>query len=329
MEPDRKIAKDRSRALRLVIVFVLMLLLIETGFRISGAHRFRYWQEYGYGTQQGLLDLPGGRIAMYSSANRRFWPREIDASPKPSQVRFVVLGDSVARGSGPANSYPYFAELALRAAGCPAEVINLSSGGYGSARKEVLARMALQRLSPHVLVYQASITTEYEDALDARRRDEAARSGWSIEDLSYASLWMKERKNDIIFERWLSPQVRAHGREAGAAVAAKMDFSAWRAGMEANSASIARLASEAGVPLVAFPRVSFDRATGQVSDFGTGDISRALVGSDRVFRWNDGIVPGRLETLFADSTHLTRAGNEHVGQELARWIMAQGLCRRG
>lgn len=313
---------------RLMLSFLICLVLLECAFRFSGAHRFRYWLEYGYGVEQGLRDLGQGRLAMYSSANRRFWPRNIQAKPDPGVRRIVVVGDSVARGSSRENNWPHFAEIALNQAGCKAEVLNLSSGGYGSARKKVLTEMALARLQPQWLVYQAGITTEYEDELDRLRRDIAAAQPWRVERFSWAALWLKERKFDIIYSRWLTPRLRETDGSALAApaIAAKTDIGAWIAQVSRNSQQILELTRVSSVGMVMAPRLSLDRSTGKLDDMGLTGLAHQLVGLDRNFDLRRHLGDRDPLPLFADRAHFTRMGNEWVGAEFARWWMAQGLC---
>ncbi len=313
---------------RLLLVLLLCLLLLEGSFQLAGAHRFKYWLEYGYGTEQGLRDLGGGNMALYSSANRRFWPRRITAEPASGVQRIVVIGDSVARGGSGQNNWPYAAEQALNALGCRVEVINLSSGGYGSARKKDLVAMALARLKPHWIIYQASITTEYEDELDRRRRETARAQPWLLERYSWAALWLKERKFDILYSRWLSPRIREHGGSGAPenVVAAKTDVAAWYPQVLANSRQIAALAMGQGVGLVLAPRLAFDRASGKLNDMRLRELAEQVVGKERSFDWTAGLESTNLAPLYADSAHHTPIGNERVGQQLAQWWQRQGLC---
>jgi hypothetical protein len=315
-------------AKQLAWVLLVSMLLLEGAFRLSGAHRFKHWLDYGYGTEQGLRDLGDGMLAVYSSANRRFWPRQVTASPAPGVRRIVMVGDSVARGSSGDNSWPQQAELALNRRGCRAEIINLSSGGYGSARKLDVTKMALRRLAPQWIVYQASITTEYEDRLDRERRDEAAGQPWRMERFSWAVLWLKERKFDIVYSRWLSPRIRAHARAGSeqVAIAAKTDVDAWYPQVLRNSRQIAGLAQADGVRLIVAPRVSFDRASGRLDDMRLFELAHEVVGADFTFDGLRGVDPAKLPSLFADSAHLTRSGNEWVGEQFAQWALGHGLC---
>lgn len=314
---------------RLLLVLLLCLLLLEGSFQLAGAHRFKYWLDYGYGTEQGLRDLAGGTVELYSSANRRFWPRRISAEPAAGVQRIVVVGDSVARGGSSQNNWPHAAEQALNALGCKVEVINLSSGGYGSARKRDLAVMALARLHPQWIIYQASITTEYEDELDRRRRETARAQPWLLEHYSWAALWLKERKFDILYSRWLSPRIREHGGAIAAeeVVAAKTDVAAWYPQVLANSRQIAALASDRGVGFVLAPRLAFDRASGKLNDMRLRELAEQVVGKQRSFDWTAGLGSTSLAPLYADSAHHTPLGNERVGQQLAQWWRRQGLCR--
>lgn len=319
----------RRWAMRLLLSFLACLLLLESAFRSSGAHRFRHWLEYGYGAEQGLLNLGKGRLAMYSSANRRFWPRQIHAKPEPGVQRIVVVGDSVARGSSAENNWPHFAEIALNQAGCKAEMLNLSSGGYGSARKKVLVEMALARLQPKWIVYQAGITTEYEDQLDRLRRDSAAAQPWRIERFSWAALWLKERKFDIIYSRWLSPRLREQDEssQAKSAIAAKTDIAAWFPQVSGNSQQILELTRKANLGLALSPRISLDRNTGKLDDMGLSGLADQLVGKDRSFDLRRHLGTQDPLPLFADRAHFTRKGNEWVGAEFARWWLGQGFCQ--
>lgn len=308
---------------------LLLMLLIEGSFRLSGAHRFVHWLDYGYGTEQGLRKLADGSYAQYSSANRRFWPRHLGATPPAGAQRIVVVGDSVARGGSPENNWPRQAELALNRAGCRAEVINLSSGGYGSARKLDVARMAMDKLQPHWIVYQASITTEYEDRLDAGRREQARREPWQIENHSWAALWLKERKFDILYSRWLSPAIRKHSQSAGdqEALAAKTDLSAWYPTTLTNSRLLVELARQRGVGLVMAPRMNYRLESGAIDGFGMVEMSVHLVGPQRVFDWSLASGHPPHAQMFADGTHFKPIGNQWVGEQMARWWLKAGLCR--
>lgn len=313
---------------RLLGALVLSLVLLEGAFRVSGAHRFEFWLLYGYGTEQGIRELGQGKLALYSSANRRFWPRETTPAPAPGVWRIVVVGDSVARGSSVENNWPQFAERALNQAGCRVDILNLSSGGYGSARKKAVVEMALARLQPHWIVYQASITTEYEDRLDLARRDEAAAQPWRIERFSWAALWLKERKFDILYSRWLSARIREQDKTDGAqvAVAAKTDIAAWYPQVLRNSREIAAMAQQRGVGLVVAPRFGFERATGRLNDMRLNELARQVVDAHHHFDWSVDLGSQDLRPLFADGAHFTRAGNEWIGGQFAQWWQRQGHC---
>lgn len=324
------------RLLLLVLVVALLAGALELAFRRAGAHRFVHWLEYGHGTQQGLLARGHGRIEVYSSANRRFWPMQLDAEPARDVWRIVVVGDSVARGNGPQASWPAETGRALREAGCRAEVINLSSPGYGSARKLQVTRMALAQLKPGLVLLQPSMTTEVEDTLDARRRDEAAADPLRIERLSWAVLWLKERKYDILYSRWLSARIRDHGGSGSEgegdgnaradAIAAKTDTAHWYPQVLANTRTLAAEVARAGATLVMAPRWSLDRASGRLVDYRLRELSLAVAGAERTFDWTAAVPAERQIGLLADGTHFRRDAHAVIGEATARWLLAQGLC---
>ena len=188
--------------------------------------------------------------------------------------------------------------------------------------------MSLRRLKPQWIVYQAGITTEYEDELDRQRRDRARAQPWLLERYSWSALWMKERKFDILYSRRLSPRIREHGKteDSENVVASKTDVQVWTPQVLNNSRQIAQLASERGVGLVIAPRLAIDRSSAQVLDMGLSKLATQVVGHQRVFEWAAGLQASELAPLFADGAHHTRAGNERVGQEFAQWWRRQGLC---
>ena len=209
--------------------------------------------------------------------------------------------------------------------GIHAEVWNLASPGYGSRRKAVVVRKALE-FHPDLVIYHAAVSTEYEDSREWERYVEY--HSWHprhwVDQLPFLGR-VKLSKVERLYWEWLPEDVRAAALEDPleariAAIASKTDTLYWMPRMLANLDGTVDEVRRSGVPMLIFAPAYFDSRSGNVTDSG---LDTAI--ADRyATRTGIVVVSGRklfsarahVATMFRDSSHWTDAGKEMVARGL-------------
>ncbi len=312
-------------------VAVLALVALEIVLRLTMGEFFEGRFEYGYRPMGGVRER-GDVVTLVHGGARKFWPQQFTRAPAPGMVRIVTVGDSIPRGASLETSWPWLVAERLRADGVPAEGINLSIAGYGSARKRLLVDDAL-RWSPTVLVLQLGMSNEFEDERDRARAD--AFAGWHPRHWPMKS-WLLRRlyeyKHERLFAHWLPPEVRARTSVDDAADEwlANQDparVAAWRASFDANTAEALRRAREAGVPVILVPRVLAyaDRTPASFDDEGLRERSASRLRPGEVAWFDPGSAfgPSPDPALFSrDRVHFHDPAHRMIADALAPRVLA-------
>jgi len=305
---------------------VLALAVLEAtarfGYRESPGER----NAFGYSYDAGV-EVSQSFVSISRAASRGFWPQRYPAVAPQGTKRIVLVGDSAARGPSLERSVGEGLRKCLgEHYGIRAEVWNLSSPGYGSRRKAIVVRRALE-FRPDLVVYNAGITTEYEDSREWERYVEY--HSWHprhwVDQLPFIGR-VKLSKVERLYWEWLPEQVRNASLEDPlasriAAIADKTNTGFWTPLMLSNLDATADEVTRSGARLVILVRSHFDFGAGQIGDHGLDDIiaprytSRpgVTVASERA------LLSPHLGAakLFSDSSHWTDAGKEVVACGLA------------
>jgi hypothetical protein len=311
-----RIAKAMVSAL---LIWIALEIFAYVGFQERPEDR----NDFGYSSTAGFV-VNEREVRLVRAASRQFWPQTYPLHASPGTMRIVLIGDSVLRGEAWETSVAGYLTRQLATCGIAAEVWNLSSAGYGSRRKDVVLSEALN-FDPAFVIYHANFTTEYEDAREWERREEA--HGWHPQNWPSKLPFLGRVKLSLVekvFWPWIPATVRSAGQadgdpERAAAISSKSDKDYWIPRMlPILSESIKKVRSKA-IPIVLLSRVH--RLDGDhLDDYGLDAALQrfALDPGVRVLSTkallSNTPAPGQL---FADSSHWHRAGHELVAQALA------------
>ena len=310
-----------------VIIATAVLALFEFlaffGFDESAVER----NAFGF-SSDAAFEVDGRYVAIGPAASRRFWPQRFPLVKPPNLRRIVVVGDSVMRGGSLVDSFTEILRTDLeKRCGIAAEVWNLSSPGYGSRRKAIVAKKALE-FHPDLVIYHAGVTTEYEDSREWERYLDYHSSHprhW-VDQLPFLGR-VKLLKVERAYWPWLPANVRSLALEDGleitlAALVSKNDSQYWIPRMLPNlERTIAEITDE-GIPMIILVHADLDRHVGILLDRGLDKElmehygSRpgvAIVSNREIFSSQAGI-----SALFFDSSHWTSSGADVVVQTMSR-----------
>jgi hypothetical protein len=328
--------KITAAAASAVLVLVLFELIARFGYRESPADR----NAFGYSRGTSIV-VGDSVVSISSAASRRLWSQRYPIVAPPGTRRIVLVGDSAARGPSLERSVSEALRSRLRGCyGIEAEVWNLSSPGYGSRRKAVIASRALE-FHPDLIVYNAGVSTEYEDSREWERYLEY--HSWHprhwVDQLPFLGR-VKLSKIEKLYWEWVPEDVRNASLEEPlaariAAIASKSDAKYWTPLMLANLDGTTDEVLRSGARLVILVRSHFDFGAGRIDDSGLdeaigrryGERPGVAVVSERA------LLSPHLGTsrLFNDTSHWTDAGKDVIAQGVAdsaaRLLGADGSCR--
>lgn len=306
----------RAALLTLVALIVLELLAFYS-YRQNPLERM----QFGYARDAGFKEQ-NGRLVIRRSASRALWDQSYPLAKPAGTVRVMLVGDSILRGGSYEDSAAGRLRRDFEKCGVPAEVWNLSSPGYGSQRKHIMVQKALE-YRPDLVIYQANVTTEYEDTREFERKERHA--SW------HPSFWPEKlpligrialSKNEQVFWKWLDREVRAGLDPAGAdleqALRSKSDIDYWMPRMMAQFRETVGTLKQAKTPLLVLARASLVDDSPQMTDFGL-ESEIAGVAAQEGFAWLSTrkiFSQGDARKYFFDGTHWTHAGHELVGAAL-------------
>jgi hypothetical protein len=280
-------------------------------------------------------------VSIAPSGSRRFWVQRYPTAMPPGMRRVVLVGDSAARGPSLERSV----SAALRDmldthCGIHAEVWNLSSPGYGSRRKEVVVEKALE-FHPDLIVYDASVATEYEDSREWERYLEY--HSWHprhwVDRLPFLGR-VKLSKVERLYWNWLPDEVRAASLEQPlevriAAIASKSDARYWTPLMLSNLDRTVAEVLQSGAQMLILVHSHLDIQGGRVADAGLDEAIKeryaALAGV--AIASSRALLSARpdVSKLFSDPSHWTDVGKEVIARGLAepasRLLGSKGHCR--
>lgn len=320
-------AELAPRVLRAALLTLAAIVALELVAFYQYRQRPLERMQFGYAKDAGFKEEEG-RVLIRRSASRALWDQSYPLAKPPGTARVMLVGDSILRGGSYEDSAAGRLRRDLEKCGVPAEVWNLSSPGYGSQRKHLMVEKALE-YRPDLVVYQANVTTEYEDSREWERKERHAswHPGFWPEKLPLIGR-ISLSKNEQVFWKWLDREVRAGLDPAGAdleqALRSKSDIDYWMPIMLGNFRKTAALLKEAQVPLLVLARASLVDDTAEMTDFGLEGEIDALA-REAGFAWLSTrkiFSQGDARKYFFDGTHWTHAGHERVGAALLQQSLA-------
>ena len=309
------------RVLRAALLTLLAIVALELLAYYQYRQRPLERMQFGYAKDAGFKE-DDGRLLIRRSASRALWDQSYPIAKPAGTVRVMLVGDSILRGGSYEDSAAGRLRRDFEKCGLPAEVWNLSSPGYGSQRKHIMVQKALE-YRPDLVIYQANVTTEYEDTREFERKERHAswHPGFWPEKLPLIGR-IALSKNEQVFWKWLDREVRSGLDPAGAdleqALRSKSDIDYWMPRMLAHFEKTTGLLKEAKVPFLVLARASLVDDTADMTDFGL----EREIGARAVkegFAWlstREIFSHGDARKYFFDGTHWTHAGHELVGAAL-------------
>jgi hypothetical protein len=277
---------------------------------------------FGYGEDTGFL-VGRDAVELRRAAGRSLWTQKFPLHKTDGTKRIVVIGDSVLRGGSEAGSLSGKLRERLAACGVQAEVWNLSSPGYGSRRKDIVTRKALE-FRPDLVIYHVNYTTEYEDEREWQRKLSHASN--------YPRLWpeklplvgrIKLSKTEKVLWKWLPAEVRntkdaqaeaetADPDTAREAIQSKQDAAYWIPRMLGQLKETVAMVRRTGAPVLLLSRADLSSDRASLNDAGL-DRALAAFSNDRGIRVLStreifGSVPS-FQKLFIDASHWVPAGH--------------------
>lgn len=328
--------KIAAAAVFAAVALVTLELIARFGYHESPADR----NAFGY-SRDTSFSVRDSVVSISSAASRRLWPQRYPAAAPAGVRRIAVIGDSAARGPSLERSVSEALRRALRSCyGIEAEVWNLSSPGYGSRRKAVIALRALE-FRPDLIVYNAGVSTEYEDSREWERYMEY--HSWHprhwVDQLPFLGR-VKLSKVERLYWEWLPEDVRNASLENPlaariAAIASKSNSSYWTPLMLPNLDGTADEVLRSGARLVILVRSHFEFGTGQIDDSGLDyAIERHYASRPGIAVLSErALLSPHVGTtrMFADSSHWTDAGKDviarGVADTVAKLLGVEGSCR--
>lgn len=313
---------------RAFLVPVVVLAVAELLCRLFFADSFSSRFDYGYAPAAGF-SVDGDTVRLERSGGRRFYPQSFALKPDPATLRLFTVGDSVTRGETLASAYPQQLAEVLAARGVKAESLNLGVTAYGAARKDIVARQALQ-YAPGVMLLHVNEANEGFDERD-RGKAESYRSwhpsNWPLK--SYALHRLYEWRTDRVFWKFLPEEIRSlrSVRTPDAALSAALADPAmlarWHASAAERTAGTVQAVRAAGVPVVLIVVTRNDRENRRLDDFGLDAVARRLAGPGiAVVSCTEVFAPEKPEEIFTDGMHLTEKGHRLLAERLADAVLA-------
>jgi hypothetical protein len=324
---------DKLPSARRVVLGLLLALSILLALELLAIVVFDESAEerlsFGYGENTGFL-VDRDSVELHRAAGRTLWAQKFPLKKPDGTKRIVVVGDSVLRGGSEAGSLSGKLRERLAACGVTAEVWNLSSPGYGSRRKEMVVRKALE-FKPDLVIYHVNYTTEYEDEREWQRKLAHASM--------HPSLWpeklpligrIKLSKTEKVLWKWLPAEVR-NTRDTQAepekadpdaereAIQSKQDAAYWIPRMLGQLQESVAMIRHADVPVLLLSRadLSLDRAS--LSDAGLDQKLEPFSNDKKIRVLSTREVFGRFpsfQNLFIDRSHWIPAGHAVMAEAM-------------
>lgn len=285
--------------------------------------------DYGYHPTAGFYETGDGKVELQRSGGRRFFPQTFAKQRPAGTWRFMVIGDSVARGKSVAESYAGQLEKELRAQGVAAEGINLALPGFGARRKDLVLQQAL-KYQPDVIILHVGATNEYEDEREWRRRSDFNSphpKNWLMHSLVLRQFY--EMKTEKLYWQWLPLAVRNQtgGLDADAELRASADSAtqaAWQAQVEKITGEGVHRLEAAGIHVLLVTQATRRKAAdgSWFLDDSALDSWTARLLNDRVARlpMKSVFTPEQVTSLYSDSSHVRPDGHRLIAQALSRLL---------
>ncbi len=311
------------------LMVVLLLLLAEAGARIFFAQDISGRFSYGYDPQAGFDERRDGTVKLFRAGGRRFYPQSFKKRRPPDTYRIFVVGDSVPRGPGFKEAYPFLlgAELKQQEK-CRVESVNLAVPGYGARRCQVVLKKALE-FEPSLVIMHVNDTNKWEDEREWRRSQEFQGwhpRHWLMKVFIFRRLY--EAKMEKVFWPLVPEQIRLKyaASDPDAQVAASSDPEEVAERVQLAKEKMAEnvaLVRQHHLPLLLISQCRL-LPDGTLTDHGLDAMCDGLAGPGvyhlsmrRVFSRADFV------SYFADSGHLKPAGHRVMARAICREILAQ------
>lgn len=323
---------------RSFVLLASLLLGIELAIRVFFASSMEGRFDYGYHPTSGFKERADGRVDLIRTGGRRFREQSFQKAKPPGMYRIVVIGDSVARGSSVPSAYAGQLEQLLRKDGIQAESINMSVGGYGAARKNVVLRQALH-YKPDLVILHVNISNEFEDEREFRRSEEF--KGWHPKNWLMKSLLVRrlyEAKTEKVFWELLPTEVRQQRMVSDAdaeLLAQKSDktMDRWRTQVQRLTGEAVTELQKSGVQPFLVGQAFFDKkapAAEALDDKGIQNILKqpplADIPQISMMQVMDG---GDLPKLYSDGSHMRAPGHLKVAEAIRGELLRTGRLPAG
>ncbi len=318
--------------------FVLTLLLLalgELGARLFYAQKVSGRFEYGYHPSAGFVEHADGRVELFRAGGRRFYPQSFKKPRPPGTFRIMVIGDSVPRGPGLKEAYPWLLGEELRKHNIQAESLNLSVPGYGARRCRIVFKKVLE-MDPSLIILHLNHSNEYEDEREFRRSREYQSwhpRHWPLKIFIFRRLY--EVKLEKLFWRFIPEPIRVKyaKSDADVQVAASLDarqLEAWQRLVEEAAAEEVALARARHVPVLLITQCRLEpdaRQSLSLNDHGLDALAKSLAGPGVYFLSMKEVFSGipDLKSHFADTGHLKKSGHRLLAQAISQRIMGEQM----
>lgn len=314
------------------LMVVVILVLAEVSARLFFAQDISGRFEYGYDPQAGFAERRDGTVELFRAGGRRFHPQTFQRHRPPDGYRIMVIGDSVPRGPGFTQAYPWYLGEELRQQHHQAESLNLALPGYGARRCQVVLKKALE-FEPSLIILHVNDTNKWEDEREWRRSQEFKSwhpRHWLMKVFIFRRLY--EAKQEKVFWPLVPDEVRlkAAASDADAQVAASKDpaevAARIRLAREKLEENVA-LVRQHNIPLLLISQCRLEKEDGRppyLTDHGLDAMCADLTGPGvyqlsmrEVFKTPD------FAAYFSDSGHLRPAGHQLLAQAICRKLLAE------
>ena len=316
---------------------VILFLIAETAARIFwdpawiDASLYRKYEpnyRYGYSEQTPVFYPAEDGLICMTTQYTQFHTQVLPGQKQRNEIRIFTLGGSVSRGE-PEASYSYYLEHQLNA-DFPEHtwrVINLSCGGYGSARMLVVLKKILH-LEPDFLILHPHGSNEYEDERDFNYQQKI-NSG--INRLVYSSHFLVLSKKNLA---WLTsaPLPVSDGDTELKASAVPENVLRWNAAMDRNLQSMMEIAKERGIGVALVGRSERNDGGSGYADAKTEEINRiirkqlafprSVYVDTPAIMYRSNPEPEGKGFLFSDTTHWQDIGHRIVADQLVKEIVS-------
>jgi hypothetical protein len=311
------------------LMVVCLLLLAEVVARVFFAQDISGRFDYGYNPQAGFAEHADGTVELFRAGGRRFHPQTFKRHRPSGTFRIFVVGDSVPRGPGFKEAYPWFLGEALRRDDIAAESINLALPGYGPRRCQVVLRKIVE-YEPSLIVLHINDTNKWEDEREWRRSQEFKGwhpRHWLMKVFIFRRLY--EAKLEKVFWSLVPEEIRLKYavNDADAQVAAAQDpreiAARIRLAKETAAENVAML-RQRRVPIILITQCRLTEDPGHglyLNDHGLDLLGENLVGPGTYHISMKDVFSGRdFQALFSNfSGHLRQEGHQ---------ILAQAICEK-